>query len=169
MFGISLSAKVISYLLGGIAVIGSYAGVGFYCYHKGASESKTVIAQYQADNAIKAQTVQTQVQKSNDNVVVKYVDRDKVITQYRTVYVKATDALPKTANLSNGWLNLHDAAVNETQIPASAVNDANDSGYSQGDALNTVITNYSTCKGIRNQLVQLQESITNNNAIISKK
>jgi hypothetical protein len=58
--------------------------------------------------------------------------------------------------------------VNETPITDPEIKDSTDSGVSQGDALSKVIDNYSTCKAIRNQLIQLQIAITNNNQIISK-
>lgn len=163
-----VSGKTWLYLGLGLAVVGSYAGIYFYAYSKGNANAEIAIAKYTSSQLLKTTTIQEKTQEANDKIVIKYVDRDHTITKYKTIYVEAAAELPKAPNFSNGWVNLHDAAVNETPITSVLVNDSGDSGISQATGLQTVISNYSTCKAIRNQLINLQDSVNKHNELVSK-
>lgn len=163
-----VSGKTWLYLGIGLAVIGSYAGVYFYAYSKGNANAEIAIAKYTSSQLQKTTTIQEKSQAANDKIIIKYVNRDRVITEYKTLYVKATDQLPKAPNFSNGWVNLHDAVINETPITPALIADPTDSGISQADGLARIASNYATCKATRNTLISLQESINQHNEIIAK-
>lgn len=97
-----------------------------------------------------------------DVVVTEYVDRDRVIyktgkTITKEVPVYVTPAADASCTLTRGFVRLHDgAAVNVLPGPAEPA-DAEPAGVALSAATETITDNYTTCHGIRNQLIGLQD------------
>lgn len=160
MFGmIPLPVKLLAILF---LVLGA-AGWG---YMKGSAYAEIELANYQA----KAQKQITELEKKNTeisgHVVTEYVDRVNTIHDKEVIYKTITGKMEPQHDMSNGWVELHDAAARLANPDAVLASDKSPSGVMDNSALAVVIGNYAVCHENKEQLVSLQKWITDNKAAI---
>jgi hypothetical protein len=69
-------------------------------------------------------------------------------------------------DMSNGWVELHDAAARLANPDAILASDKSPSGVMDNSALAVVISNYAIAHENKQQLISLQKWITDNKAAI---
>ena len=141
----------------------------FYGKHLGDERSKQVIAEYNAKKLALDNDLQEIEVKSNQHVVDQFqnaitVTKTVVKTNEKTIYVYVHD----TELLSIGWVLSHDASAAGNTIDTTAAANGTPSTFTAVDALATVNNNYGTCKETAEQLISLQDWITQHNADIAK-
>ncbi len=104
------------------------------------------------------------LQSVNRNVEIRYMDRIRVVEKageerikYVTKYITKED--DDRCDISPSFVELHDAAAQD-RMPEPGAPGEFDAGTTQpqlSDVGRTVVTNYSTCHAIREQLKALQE------------
>lgn len=105
---------------------------------------------------------------AKEKVITVYVDRIKIVKEKEYVYINKSKDVPSKCELSNGWVSLHDSAATGSEPDPAGVTDATSSGIKDNKALETVVSNYSTCQQTAEQLKALQEWIRLNNKIIEE-
>jgi hypothetical protein len=99
--------------------------------------------------------------------VTEYVDRTNTIHDKEIVYRdRLVDLGEGQNNLSNGWVELHDAAAKLADPDAILASDKSPSGVMDNAALAVVLTNYRVAHENKQQLISLQKWITDNKAAI---
>lgn len=160
MFGmIPFPVKIMALLF---IVLGA-AGWG---YMKGSAHAEIELANYQASAQKQISDLQKQNADISGHVVTEYVDRVNTIHDKETVYRDRLVNLGEGQNLSNGWIELHDAAARLADPDAQLASDKSPSGVMDNAALAVVISNYAVCHENKQQLISLQKWITDNRAAI---
>ena len=137
-------------------------------YNKGYSKAESKYTAVLNKLEVDSYRLKAELEKKNSeiiqDVIIEYVDREKVIYKNQVVYrdVIKEVMVPSQCPMTNAWINVHDSAATQTQ-PSVGENANEYSNYSDIDALNVVIDNYSTCYQIRNQLITLQDWVKRNN------
>lgn len=157
MFGmIPLPVKLMAILF---IVLGA-AGWG---YMKGSAKAEIALANYKADAEQQISELKDENMRISDNVQVEYVDRVNTIKETEIVYRDQITELGEGNNqVSNGWIELHDAAARLANPDAQLASDASPSGIMDNSALAVVISNYARCHENKQQLESLQRWITDN-------
>lgn len=160
---IPTSYKILGILLFILAIAGS-------SYYYGYSKAKTKAEHdfLEKENKAQAQIInlQNQLAEAKDKVIIKYINKVKVITERKYIYVDQAKNTPSKCELSSGWVYLHDSSAKGNLPDASRSSDATSSGIRDNKALETVVSNYSTCRQTSEQLKALQEWIRENKKII---
>jgi hypothetical protein len=100
--------------------------------------------------------------KSSERIVVRYVDRTRVVREQGATIVQripiyVTAQADAACVLPRGFVRLHDAAAQGAEVPVSAgAADAQPSGIALSAATGVVVDNYTTCRGVAEQLKSLQ-------------
>lgn len=150
-----------------MAIIFLVLGAAGWGYMKGSSHAEVELANYRAKAEKQISDLKTENTKISDNVVTEFVDRTNTIHDKEIVYRdRIVDLGPGTNNLTNGWIELHDAAAKLANPDAQLASDKSPSGVMDNAALAVVISNYSACHANKQQLISLQKWITDNKAAI---
>jgi len=154
-----MSAK---FIIAIIAVLGAVYGVYQFGYSSAinvAAVNEAKLQQQIADLSIKSDKVTTKIE-------TQYVDKIKYITQIKEKVV--TEYVPQfitpqaeiACTIPNGFIRLHNFGA-EGIIPTPPIEtDGAPSAIKLTDVTGVVTTNYYTCNEIRQQLISLQNWIT---------
>jgi len=152
-----------------MAIIFIVLGAAGWGYMKGSAHAEIELANYQANAEKQISELKTENTKISDNVTTEYVDRTNTIHDKEIIYRDRLVNLGEGTNdLSNGWVELHDAAARLADPDAQLASDKSPSGVMDNSALAVVLTNYSVCHQNKQQLISLQSWITQNKAAIEK-
>lgn len=151
-----------------MAIIFIVLGAAGWGYMKGSAHAEVELANYQAKAEKQISELKTQNQEISGRVTTEYVDRVNTIHDKETVYRDRLVDLGAGQNLSNGWIELHDAAAKLADPDAQLAGDKSPSGIMDNSALAVVMSNYARCHENKEQLVSLQKWITENKAAIDK-
>jgi hypothetical protein len=147
-------------------------GVAGYSYYYGYSTAKTKADKelLEKENAAQASIIelQKQLSEAKDKVVIKFIEKTNTITERKYIYVDQAKNSPSKCELSSGWVYLHDSSAKGSIPDPAGSSDANSSGIRDNQALETVVSNYSTCRQTAEQLKSLQEWVRENNKIIEE-
>lgn len=145
-------------------------GIAGYSYYYGYTSAKTKAEKeaFEKENAAQASIIELQKQltEAKDKVVIKFIEKTNTITERKYIYVDQAKNSPSKCELSSGWVYLHDSSAKGSIPDPAGSSDANSSGIRDNQALETVVSNYSTCRQTAEQLKALQEWIRENNKII---
>jgi hypothetical protein len=152
-----------------MAILFIVLGAAGWGYMKGSAHAEIELANYQAKAEKQISELKTENTKISDNVTTEYVDRTNTIRDTEIIYRDRLVSLGEGQNnLSNGWVELHDAAAKLANPDALLASDKSPSGIMDNSALAVVLTNYSVCHQNKQQLISLQSWITQNRAAIDK-
>jgi hypothetical protein len=152
-----------------MAILFLVLGAAGWGYMKGSAHAEIELANYQAKAEKQISNLKTENVKISDNVTTEYVDRTNTIRDTEIIYRDRLVGLGESQNnLSNGWVELHDAAAKLANPDALLASDKSPSGIMDNSALAVVLTNYSVCHQNKQQLISLQSWITQNRAAIDK-
>ena len=152
-----------------MAILFIVLGAAGWGYMKGSAHAEIELANYQAKAEKQISELKTENTKISDNVTTEYVDRTNTIRHTEIIYRHRLVGLGEGENnLSNGWVELHDAAAKLANPDALLASDKSPSGIMDNSALAVVLTNYSVCHQNKQQLISLQSWITQNRAAIDK-
>ena len=129
-------------------------GLFSFGYLKGLDHSKQVEAKYVAELNKKLTEAQIKINKNNDIVVTKYVDKVVTITKKEYVYVNlANSVVPSEHFMSTGC----GGAPNGDSSNSTVYSNATPTTTKDNTALATVVENYGICERNSEQLRTLQE------------
>lgn len=150
-----------------MAIIFIVLGAAGWGYMKGSAHAEIELANYQAKAEKQISDLKTENAKISDNVTTEFVDRVNTIHDKEVIYRDRLVNLGEGQNnLSNGWVELHDAAARLADPDAMLASDKSPSGVMDNAALSVVLTNYRVCHENKQQLISLQRWITDNRAAI---
>lgn len=149
-----------------LAILFLVLGAAGWGYMKGSAHAEIELANYHA----KAEKQISELEKKNTeisgHVVTEYVDRVNTIHDKEVIYKTATAKMEPQHDMSNGWVELHDAAARLANPDAILASDKSPSGIMDNSALAVVIGNYAVCHENKQQLISLQKWITDNKSAI---
>lgn len=152
-----------------MAILFIVLGAAGWGYMKGSAHAEIELANYQAKAEKQISNLKSENVRISDNVTTEYVDRTNTIRDTEIIYRDRLVGLGEGQNnLSNGWVELHDAAAKLANPDALLASDKSPSGIMDNSALAVVLTNYSVCHQNKQQLISLQSWITQNRAAIDK-
>ena len=150
-----------------MAIIFIVLGAAGWGYMKGSAHAEVELANYQAKAEKQISDLKTENTRISDNVTTEYVDRVSTIRDKEIIYRDRLVELGEGKNnLSNGWVELHDAAAKLADPDAVLASDLSPSGVMDNAALAVVLTNYRVAHENKQQLISLQKWITDNRAAI---
>lgn len=150
-----------------MAIIFIVLGAAGWGYMKGSAYAEIELANYQAKAEKQISDLKTENAKISDNVTTEFVDRVNTIHDKEVIYKDRLVNLGEgTNNLTNGWVELHDAAARLADPDAQLASDKSPSGVMDNAALAVVLSNYSVCHANKQQLISLQTWITDNKRAI---
>ena len=150
-----------------MAIIFIVLGAAGWGYMKGSAHAEVELANYQAKAEKQISELKTENTRISDNVTTEYVDRVNTIRDKEIIYRDRLVELGEGKNnLSNGWVELHDAAAKLADPDAVLASDLSPSGVMDNAALAVVLTNYRVAHENKQQLISLQKWITDNRAAI---
>lgn len=150
-----------------MAIIFIVLGAAGWGYMKGSAHAEVELANYQAKAEKQISELKTENTRISDNVTTEYVDRVNTIHDKEVIYRDRLVELGEGKNnLSNGWVELHDAAAKLADPDAVLASDLSPSGIMDNAALAVVLTNYRVAHENKQQLISLQKWITDNRAAI---
>jgi len=150
-----------------MAIIFIVLGAAGWGYMKGSAHAEVELANYQAKAEKQISDLKTENTRISDNVTTEYVDRVNTIHDKEVIYRDRLVELGEGKNnLSNGWVELHDAAAKLADPDAVLASDLSPSGIMDNAALAVVLTNYRVAHENKQQLISLQKWITDNRAAI---
>lgn len=140
-------------ILFALVVIGSIIAV----YQIGAQSVRDDWKLEKAETALKMTQLQDQLTAAQTNVLIKYVEK---VTEIKTkgketikyvpqIITKEVDA---ACNLPNGFVRLHNSAVDASAVESRPDVDAAPSGIELSTATETIVSNYTQCNAQRAQL-----------------
>jgi hypothetical protein len=149
-----------------MAIIFIVLGAAGWGYMKGSAHAEIELANYQAKAEKQISDLKTENTKISDNVVTEYVDRVNTIHDKEIIYRTATTKMVPQHDMSNGWIELHDASARLANPDAILASDKSPSGIMDNSALAVVISNYAVCHENKQQLISLQKWIADNKTAI---
>lgn len=157
--------KLIAYFI----VLLGLAGSSYYFGYTRAKTAADLEYKIKVETAEKlVAKLERDLAKAKENVITVYVDRVKIVKEKEYVYIDKSKNVPSKCELSTGWVLLHDSAATGSEPDPTGVTDATSSGIKDNKALETVVSNYSTCQQTAEQLKSLQEWVRLNNKIIEE-
>ena len=150
-----------------MAIIFIVLGAAGWGYMKGSAQAEIALADYQAGAEKQISDLKTENARISDNVTTEYIDRTNTIRDKEIIYRdRLVELGPGTAEVSTGWVELHDAAAKLADPDAVLASDKSPSGVMDNAALAVVLTNYRVAHENKQQLISLQKWITDNRAAI---
>jgi hypothetical protein len=137
-------------------------------YMKGSAQAEIALANYRAEAEKQIKELHEENIRISDNVQIQFVDRVNTVKEREIVYQTAAGKLEPVNQVSNGFVELHDATAQRRLPVPNILADNTPSGIYDNSALGVVISNYSTCEQTRQQLISLQSWITQNQEAIEK-
>lgn len=151
-------------ILGSVLIV---IGAAWWGYSKGASHAEVELANYKSKAEKEISDLKTENARITGTVTTEYVDRVNTIHDKEIVYRdRLVNLGPGQYDLSNGWVELHDAAAKLADPDALLASDKSPSGIMDNAALAVVLSNYRVCHENKQQLISLQRWITDNRAAI---
>ena len=151
---------IIVFLLAGALSVG---------YVKGLEKSKQVIAEYEAKANAQIASLEKKNNEISNKVVTEYVDKVRTVKEKEYVYRdQAQTVVPSRAELSSGWVYLHDSSTQGLPAVPARSADETSSGIKDTVALATIVTNYSVCIQNAQQLAGLQQWLNDTKAAVDK-
>ena len=151
---------IIVFLLAGALSVG---------YVKGLEKSKQVIAEYEAKANAQIAELEKKNSEISNKVITEYVDKVRTVKEKEYVYRdQAQTVVPSRAELSSGWVYLHDASAKGLPAVPARSADETSSGIKDNVALGTIVTNYSVCIQNAQQLAGLQQWLNDTKAAVDK-
>lgn len=145
-------ARFIAY---GVVIVSALTVAELHGYYRG----KTLLYEYQAEQARAAVKVVVKQGAVTEKIVTKYRDRVRVVYEpARVIEKEIVRYVPPSADpvLPRGWGMLHDAAAAGTLPEAPAGVDVAAPDIAASQALRGVVENYTACHLAELQLVTLQ-------------
>lgn len=159
---VAFARKYWKQILGGGVVLAFFLAL-WYAYDKGydnaTEKAEKAMLEFKLAKEKELSELKLQASNINEKVVTEYVDRVNTIETKEIIYRDAAEKLTPTANLSKGWISLHDSAVRFIDPNAQLAADTAPSGVMDTTALAVVLKNYSICKQNTQQLISLQRWI----------
>jgi hypothetical protein len=150
-----------------LAVVALLVGVFFYGYTKGSVHAKVELQRFATKHAEQVAQLEQENQEVSNKVVTKYVDKVKTIREKEYVYRDiAKTVVPSQHVMSHGWVYTHDISVGSNDADTTRASDASASGITDTTALIGIIGNYSRCQQNAQQLILLQQWITDNKTAV---
>lgn len=149
-----------------LAIIFLILGAAGWGYMKGTAQSEIELANYQAKAEKQISQLKTENTRISDNVTTEFVDRISTIHDKEVIYKDRIVELGGQNNMSNGWIELHDAAARLANPDATLASDRASSGIMDNSALAVVIGNYAICHENKQQLISLQKFIKDSQTAI---
>lgn len=149
-----------------MAIIFIVLGAAGWGYMKGSAHAEIELANYHAKAEKQIADLEQKNTEISGTVVTEYVDRINTIHDKEVIYKTATATLQPQSDMSNGWVELHDAAARLANPDAMLASDNSPSGVMDNSALAVVIGNYAICHENKQQLISLQKWINDNKAAI---
>lgn len=149
-----------------MAIIFIVLGAAGWGYMKGSAHAEIELANYQAKAEKQISDLKTENARISDNVTTEFVDRVNTIHDKEVIYKDRIVNLGGQHNMSNGWIELHDASARLANPDANLASDKASSGIMDNSALAVVIGNYAICHQNKQQLISLQKWIRDNQAAI---
>jgi hypothetical protein len=150
-----------------MAIIFIVLGAAGWGYMKGSAHAEVELANYQAKAEKQISDLKTENTKISDNVTTEFVENTNTIREKEIIYRdRLVELGPGTAEVSTGWVELHDAAARLADPDAVLASDKSPSGIMDNAALAVVLTNYRVAHENKQQLISLQKWITDNRAAI---
>lgn len=147
-----------------VALLGS---VSYIAYNKGRAQADIQISAYKNKKADVAKELVDKNLEINDRIVIRYVDKIKVVHDKQVVYVNtASNLVPAQNDLSSGWVYTHNQAALGLDIVSDLARNPTSSGVKDNAALVTIAYNYTQCETDREQLRSLQAGISEWNAAV---
>lgn len=150
-------------------VVGGAFGYGF---RKGNERAEVEINKYA--NQVESLKIELEKEQNNikEKIVTQFVDKVKVVKEKEYVLQQqAADNVPAQHDMSNGWVYIHNNSTGATDgvsDPTRAA-DGSPSGIKDNEALLTIISNYSACLQNAQQLIGLQNWVTQTKQSIEDK
>jgi outer membrane murein-binding lipoprotein Lpp len=117
-----------------------------------------------SDAQIQAITAKFDAQSADLNAASVALWADRLVDVHDTtvsLQLKVPEYVPPSVDrafpLSVGFVRLHDAAANLSELPSPGPADAEASPIAASTAASTIVTNYGTCHETAEQLIALQE------------
>ena len=154
-------------------LIGLFIGLMVACYMKGRHDVQVKWDMQRADDKVAVAQVSAKSAQVTTQVVVKYVDRIKTITIKGKEIVKYIhDGISKQEDdhykLPNNFVSLYnDSVQNVVPDPTTSTDDAA-SAIKLSQALDVISTNNTQCNAYRQQVISLQDWITQQEKIYNK-
>lgn len=156
MFG-NWSVWLIVVVLAGLLLGGSYIAGKTVGYDKGYAVSEKTINDYKDKNVELTLQIDANQQDINNKIRLGMFDRVKVIYQDKIVYQAQADKLVPLFNMSNGWIDLHDAAISGKTVSEAQLTDNTPSAYKDNYALGVIASNYQIDRLTREKLQACQQ------------
>lgn len=139
-------------------LIAAAAVAGWQHIELASVRGKLTLAQTQAITA----QFDAQVSSLNAVTVTRYADRLIVVHDTtQSLQLKVPDYVPPNVDrdfpLPLGFVRLHDAAVDLSELPSPSATDAQGSTVTASAAARVIVGNYGTCHDIAEQLTALQD------------
>lgn len=148
---ISLGGKL-GMLVGFLSLLFAAGAIG---YVKGVSKGNEKILELKADQEALSAEYERELSKKKIVEIIKYVDRVKTVKEKEKVYIKVAQNIdPETIVITNGWVNVHDAAATGKDVTDEEAADTTPSPLEE-NVLPTIVSNYS----------QYKQCAANNNAL----
>jgi len=164
-----LKSKLGVYTMIALAGFLTFASTYGYGYMKGSATANARIAEFEAEFAQRQATLAIDSGEATVNTITEYVDRVRIIKEKEIQYVEiATNSVPAQHILSNGFVQLHDAAATNGDANPAGASDATPSGVADNQALATVVNNYGLCHATEVQLTSLQSWIVEQQALVAE-
>jgi hypothetical protein len=164
-----LKSKLGVYTMIALAVVLTFASTYGYGYMKGSAKANARIAEFEAELAQRQATLAIDSGEVTVNTITEYVDRVRIIKEKEIQYVEiATNSVPAQYILSNGFVQVHNAAATNGDANPAGASDATPSGVADNQALGTVVGNYAVCHTNAAQLTALQSWITEQQAVVAE-
>ena len=163
---IPLPYRILGGVLGLIAILGA---TYFYGLSTGSAKADTAIAEFSAEKNAQIAELEKKNAELSNRVQIEYVDRVNTIREREYIYRDvATNTVPTQQNMSNGWVEVHDASAALRLPNTGLASDGAPSSVSDIQSLAVVVSNYSRCQQNAQQLALLQQWISENRERIEK-
>lgn len=125
-------------------------------YYAGAQSVQKKWDIEKAEQKAEVQVITQVVEKE----IIKYVDRVKVIREKGDVIIqKVPEFVTNSCDVPVGFVRIHDASVQNTDPGEPRASDAEASTVDLADVATTIVINYNTCNGYREQVIGLQNVV----------
>ena len=142
-------------------------GAFIFGYMKGNARAEAEIQKFSAKAAQQIAELEKKNAQTTNKIVTEYVDRVRTVKEKEYVYItKIKDNVPSQYYLSNGWVYGHDLSTTNDDADSTRLADATPSEFKDNQALETIVSNYATCKANAEQLIALQKWIVESQAAV---
>jgi hypothetical protein len=152
-----------------LIVIAIILAIFLFIHVRSDAEAKKIVEAYVSQLKDKDAKINELQLKLNDATTVQYVKKIDDVKKQGDRNREIAKRVPDRANLSNGWVQLHDTSASGKDANASSVVDATPSGVESNQALGVVTENYAICRENAEQLISLQNWIVETEKNVNQK